>query len=236
MFTDDMTPEERQAEHERLLEAFGPEHLDIYYRSEAARKDRVTAPKPILDEEDPKLRAEKIARWEVRHEEGRNQEEREKGEHGKAPVIDLGEYGHKPRWVVVPAPPELQMKRQDDIIVQDPVGSLSAENSPSSSSLKMATLVWEFQAGPEEGWDGLTEEELQEYAYKFLECAIQSPSFRDAFRGHISDSSIGHLVEDVEDSLPPLPVSPGTDLLGEVEFLGPFWPRKFSVCFDTRLC
>lgn len=146
----------------------------------------------------------------------------------RRPSIQLGEYGFAPRWVVVPASPESQLKPHDDITVQPPTESLSARNSPSSSSSspKMATLVWKFEPGRERFWDGLTEEELHEYAYKFLERAMRYPKFRDQFREHIRVGSHAHLVEDVEDCLPPLPEPPATNLLGELEFSGPEIPGK----------
>lgn len=145
----------------------------------------------------------------------------------RKPTIDLGEYGFTPRWIVEPAPPQSQLKPHDDIIVQPPTESLSARNSPSSP--KMATLVWRFEPGYKEQWDGLTRKELCEYAYKFLECAMRDPKFRDRFREHILDGSHAHIVEDVEDCLPPLPEPPATNLLGELEFSGPFVPCKFAL-------
>lgn len=150
----------------------------------------------------------------------------------RTPIIELGEYGHTPRWIVVPASPQHQLKPHDGIPVQPPTGSLSARNSPSPSSPKMATLVWEFQPGHKDRWAGLTEEELHEYAYKFLERAMRDPTFRDQFRRHILDCSFAHLVADVEDCLPPLPESSATDLLGKLEFSGPFLIRKFGGGFS----
>lgn len=149
-------------------------------------------------------------------------------EDNRKPAIDLGEYGCTPRWIVEPASPQSQLEPHDDIMVQPPTESLSARNSPSSSP-KMATLAWKLEPGYKEQWDGLTEKELREYAYKFLECAMRDPKFRDRFREHILDCSHAHLVEDVEDCLPPLPEPPATNLLGELEFSGPFVPRKFAL-------
>lgn len=247
-----MTPEERQAEHNRLIKELDPELLEEYYQCERDRRERsyryrmrtvqMMEDQYIFDDE---LHKQKLAEWKLQR--GKHEEQaartllakfarraaiakaRARGEPAKDPTIEMGEFGHKPRWVAVLAPPEAHITPLDDVTVRPPTGSLSATPSPSRSGPSMATLAWEFQPGPEEGWDGLTETELREYAYKFLERAMGGIMFRELFREHIYDSSVGHLVENVEDPLPPLPEPPGTDLLGDLEFHGPFNPRKLCL-------
>lgn len=127
----------------------------------------------------------------------------------EGPQIQFGEQAKVPRWLVGPAPQELQRKQRNDIKLLPPTGSHSATNSPSPP--RMATLIWKFDAGPSSQWEGLTEDELSRHAYKSLTKAIRDPVFRDKFRLEISEGSYGDIVADVEDCLPPLPIPPRTE-------------------------
>lgn len=98
------------------------------------------------------------------------------------PGIQFGEYGRKPRWVVVPTPYDV-----------------------------VYTFDWMFEAGTPNLWNGLTHEQLVEYAYIYLEHALEDTVFRDRFRWEVQTGSFSHLLVNLEDALPPLPDAPITD-------------------------
>lgn len=99
------------------------------------------------------------------------------------PEIQFGECGRKPRWVVVPAPRDV-----------------------------VNTFDWRLEAGSPNLWNGLTHEQLVEYAYMYLEHALDDAVFRERFRREIETGSFSHCLPPyVEDVLPPLPGAPITD-------------------------
>lgn len=101
------------------------------------------------------------------------------------PEIQFGGYGRKPRWVVVPTPCDV-----------------------------VNTFDWMLEAGTPNLWNGLTHEQLVEYAYMYLEHALEDTVFRDRFRWEVKSGSFPHLLVNLEDALPPLPDAPITDWFG----------------------
>lgn len=104
------------------------------------------------------------------------------------PEIQFGECGRKPRWVVVPTPYDV-----------------------------VNTFDWMLEAGTPNLWNGLTHEQLVEYAYMYLEHALEDTVFRDRFRWEVKSGSFSHLLVNLEDALPPLPDAPITDWFGEAD-------------------
>jgi len=99
------------------------------------------------------------------------------------PEVQFGECGRKPRWVVVPAPRD-----------------------------KINTFEWRLEAGTPNLWNGLTHEQLVEYAYVYLEHALDDAIFRERFRREIETGSFSHYLPPyIEDMLPPLPDAPNTN-------------------------
>lgn len=101
------------------------------------------------------------------------------------PEIQFGESGKKPRWVVVPTPYDV-----------------------------VNAFDWMLEAGTPNLWNGLTYEQLVEYAYMYLEHALEDTVFRDRFRWEVQTGSFSHLLVNIEDALPPLPEAPITDWFG----------------------
>lgn len=116
------------------------------------------------------------------------------------PEVQFGEHAKAPRWLVEPVSP---LSQKNDLRLQPP-----------QSNEKMATLGWKFDPGPSSQWKDLIAEQLVEYAYKYLENALEDPIFRDHLRLAITTGAYAELVVNVEDPLPALPPAPATNHFG----------------------
>lgn len=143
------------------------------------------------------------------------------GERKSWPVISLGKEGPCPRWRLfqheadLPNGKDLALDlirtHRDRTIIR----GLDHNSHPKSndSSIGLGALYWDFQAGTEDTWDGLTRKELYEFAYKCLEDALNDYQSRTEIRLLLKQINLS-VVANVEDPLPPLPEPPKVTHLG----------------------
>ncbi|KAJ5933318.1 hypothetical protein N7454_005647 [Penicillium verhagenii] len=147
------------------------------------------------------------------------------------PVISFGPDGPMPRWRLWEHQPDLPLGRdlaldlirthRDRTVIR----GLNHNSHPRSndSSIGLGALYWDFEAGPENTWTGLTREELYEFAYKCLEDALNDYISRHEFRLAIKSANL-RSIANVEDPLPPIPKPPAVTHFGPGAGVTA-WPR-----------
>lgn len=139
----------------------------------------------------------------------------------ETPTVSFGEDVPHPRWVFVEASVDPRLTQNATKTMQ----------SPTMKGVRvidfgtgMGTLAWRFEAGTQEGWNGLTFDQLYLYAYKVLFDVLNDAILRDYLRKLIRNGRLASKVSMVEDPLPPLPRAPDNYV--------PEPPGPFKIPFD----